>query len=249
MRKSARRRVEFIDVECCTVSTARVRICCVYGSASGDVSPSKRTEAVPPPSKEVWIADSTAPIVVTERLPNRRVNGIIVFVLPMFNFVRFRLAQREGMSSRESAFSTPRASPVPKRRRCGTSTNTAVAPATPRLVSLNSSSSTDVVVIAADSLISKRWPGIALLFARKAEQQRLLAALPPALVSAAGNLTNSEDDAAAAQLSEDDEKSDANTSCNGVDEQLDFILEAGAVRLCDLMPPDTVRCTIDGDKW
>lgn len=97
-------------------------------------------------------------------------------------------------------------------------------PSTPSLASICSSSSNAFV---ADSVLDKRWPSLTLLVGRRAEQSSV----------------DSDDDADRSSTAS------ADASRARVDEYIDFMLEHGAQRLCDLMPVDTLCCRCGADTW
>jgi len=118
-------------------------------------------------------------------------------------------------------------------------------PSTPRLVSLRSSTVADVV---ADSSMSKRWPALAMIINNRAEIRRLVAECPVGLMNALtfdGHL-----DTGARSEDEDEEFDDeSGDTTKHLNEQIDFMLDAAVLRLCDLMPADTVHCKLAGETW
>jgi len=98
--------------------------------------------------------------------------------------------------------------------------------------------------------MAQRWPLLALVFNSAAERRRLMNSLPTSYKAFMhGNVSEPDGDDDDDDDSETEDYFDWSKPIGGsnTDSLMDRLLDAGAERLCDLMPADTVCCTLGVD--
>jgi len=96
-----------------------------------------------------------------------------------------------------------------------------------------------------DQSMCLRWPALALHFNNRYERRRLLAMIPRTIATPLAVDTGDNSASSSSSSSSGDWPLSSSDSASMV-EQIDFLLDSAATSLCNIVPADTVRCTIDG---